>query len=418
MTILALLCSPTSCAQSSPVTIVYGRSWPRSIVIDSARGVAYIDGMSGDYPATGFSFGIINTTSHALEPSVLGLNVTAGEMALDPASGDVYVAGADSIQVFNGGMQSFTRLMNVGVPIRYILFDSVTGDLFLTANNAVYQFDPRTGTMLRNATVGTAAEGMAIDTSTGEVYVADYLSCSIVVLKTASLESVTTIRLPTPCYPSQMALDQQTRSLYIASGSNTVDVVNTVDNIFERSTTVAADSTNATFAIALQEGTGNVFTLTEPGTTVTQIDGSTGSVVGRFQLTSVAYEMAVDQATGELYVSVYHDVMVFEPLHSQSWLTLPVVAGLAAAALAVMALSLVLIRRRSKQASGGRLLSACRPTLDVPDYLRMQFPLPRAKVENCGSFRGNRVVAMRLSEHSFQVSVYLPQDGFPMDART
>jgi len=154
-----------------------------------------------------------------------------------------------------------------------------------------------------------------------------------------------------------MALDQQARSLYIASGSNTVDIVNTVSNTFERSITVAADSTNATFAIALQEGTGNVFTLTEPGTTVTQIDGSTGSVVGRFQLTSVAYEMAVDQATGELYVSAYHDVMVFEPLHTQSSFTtttttttttLPLEAGLAAAALAVVALSLVLIRRRSK----------------------------------------------------------------------
>ena len=353
LTILALLCLPASYAQSGPVTIVYGRSWPRSIVIDSARGVAYIDGMSGDYPPTGFSFGIINTTSHTLEPSVLGLNVTPGEMALDPASGDVYVAGtnvagANSIEVFNGTTQSFTRLMNVGIPIRYILFDSVTGDLFLTANNAVYQFDPGTGTMLRNATVGTLPEGMAIDASAGELYVADYLSCSVVVLRTASLESVTTIHLPTPCYPSQMALDQQTRSLYIASGSNTVDVVNTVGNTFERSITVAADSTNATFAIALQEGTGNVFTLTEPGTTITQIDGSTGSVVGRFRLTSAADEMAVDQATGELYVSVYHDVMVFEPLHSQSWLTLPVVAGLAAAALAVMTLSLVLIRRRSK----------------------------------------------------------------------
>jgi hypothetical protein len=362
LTILALLCLPASYAQSGPVTIVYGRSWPRSIVIDSARGVAYVDGMSGDYPPTGFSFGIINTTSHTLEPSVLGLNVTPGEMALDPASGDVYVAGtnvagADSIEVFNGTTQSFTRLMNAGVPIRYILFDSVTGDLLLTANNDVYQFDPGTGTMLRNATVGNLADGMAIDTSTGEVYVADYLSCSVVVLTTASLESVTTIHLPAPCYPSQMALDQQARSLYIASGSNTVDIVNTVSNTFERSITVAADSTNATFAIALQEGTGNVFTLTEPGTTVTQIDGSTGSVVGRFQLTSVAYEMAVDQATGELYVSAYHDVMVFEPLHTQSSFTtttttttttLPLEAGLAAAALAVVALSLVLIRRRSK----------------------------------------------------------------------
>jgi DNA-binding beta-propeller fold protein YncE len=348
LAVLTLLCSPASSAQAGPVTIDYGRSWSRSIVIDSARGVAYVDGVSGEYPPTGYSFGIINTSTHTLE-RVLGLNVTAGEMALDPATGNVYVAGEDSIEVFQESTQSFTRVMKVGVPIMYILSDNALGELFVTAKGAVYEFDPVSGRVLRNATVGVAAEGMAIDASTGDLYVADYLSCKMAVLKATSLSLVASVDLPAPCYPSQIAFDGQTGYLYVASGSNSVDVINTADNKFERSITVSADSSNSTFAIAVDERSGSVFVLSEPGTTITQLDGSTGYVVGSFRLTSVAYEMTVDQTTGELYVSVYHQVEVFEPLQNQSWAPFPVAVEAIALIAVLAALAFVLLRRRPRQ---------------------------------------------------------------------
>jgi DNA-binding beta-propeller fold protein YncE len=343
-----LLCSQASSAQAGPVTIDYGRSWPRSIVIDSARGVAYIDGMAGTYPPTGYSFGIINTSSHTVE-RVLGLNVTSGEMALDPATGNVYVAGVDSVEVFQRSTQSFTRVMEVGVPIRYILFDNASGNLFVTANGAVYELDPASGEVLRSATIGVAAEGMAIDESTGNLYVADFLSCAVAVLKTVSLSLVASVHLPAPCYPSQMAFDKQTGSLYVTSDLNSVDVVGTADNKFEWSITVAASSSNSTFAIALDQRSGNVFVLTEPGTTVTQLDGSTGQVVGRFQLTSIAYEMTVDQATGDLYVSVYHQVEVFQPLQNQTSVPLPVVLAVVVSLVVVLTLCFVFLRGRPRR---------------------------------------------------------------------
>jgi DNA-binding beta-propeller fold protein YncE len=348
LAVLTLLCSPASSAQAGPVTIDYGRSWSRSIVIDSVRGVAYVDGVSGEYPPTGYSFGIVNTSVHTLE-RVLGLNVTAGEMALDPATGNVYVAGEDSIEVFQESTQSFTRVMKVGVPIMYILFDNASGELFVTAKGAVYEFDPVSGRVLRDATVGVAAEGMAIDASTGDLYVADYLSCKVAVLKATSLSLVASVDLPAPCYPSQIAFDGKTGRLYVTSGANSVDVINTADNRFERSITVSADSSNSTFAIAVDERSGSVFVLGEPGTTVTQLDISTGYVVGSFRLTSVAYEMTVDQATGELYVSVYHQVEVFEPLQNQSWAPLPVAAAAIALVVVLATLAFVLLRRRPGQ---------------------------------------------------------------------
>lgn len=344
---LLLLSLPAIYAQSNSVTIDYGRSWPRSIVVDTANGLAYVDGMSGIYPPTGYSFGIVNMSSHTLE-KVLPLNVTAGEMALDPARGNLYIAGSDSIEVFDTGSQAFVGQIKIGLPIRYIIYDEGTGNVFLTSGNAVYQLNPANGVTQRNASVGMAAEGIAVDPSDGELFVASYLSCSIAVLKASTLELTTTIHLPAPCYPSQVALDPQRHKLYVASGTNAVDVVDTRLNSFEDSIAVSPGSSNATIAITLDARTGNVFVLTAPGTSVTQVDASTGRVVERFQLTSGAYEMATNEATGELYVTVYHDIQVFSPSFNQPETILPLLVWAAVLLAILVAATFMLLRPRSR----------------------------------------------------------------------
>jgi hypothetical protein len=162
--LLLILSLSASNAQSAPITIDYGRSWPRSMVVDSSRGLVYIDGMSGIYPPTGYSFGIINASTH-LVMKVLPLDVISGEMALNPSTGDVYVAGSDSIEVFDGGTQSFVKQITVGVPLLYIAYDNRTGDVFFSAGDRVYQVDPRTGALLKNTTVGIDAGGIVINPS-------------------------------------------------------------------------------------------------------------------------------------------------------------------------------------------------------------------------------------------------------------
>ncbi len=347
---LLLSSSAATAAEGIVITIDYGRSWPRSLLADSARGVVYVDGMSGIYPPTGFSFGLINSTTHRLE-RVLPLNVTAGEMALDPATGDVYVAGANEVEVFDGATQAFVKLLKVGVPISDIAFDSATGHLFLTSGNSVYSVNPQDGSLLGNVPVGKAAEGVAVDSSAGILYVSSYLTCSVAVLRAEPLELAATVDLPAPCYPSQLALDAATHSLYVASGSNAVDVVDTAARAYDRSIAVSTSGANATFAIALDERTGQVFALTEPGRTVTQIDVSSGALVRRFQLGFVAYELTVDQTTGELYVSAYHDVIVIVPATGGLGPLLPQYVAGATAAAAVAAAVLLLLRKRMKSAS-------------------------------------------------------------------
>ncbi len=289
------------------------------MAIDGARGLVYIDGLSGIYPPTGYSFGIVNVTTRSVD-RVLPLNVTAGEMAIDESSGNVYVAGSTSIEVFNGKTQAFTKHIKVGVPVFYIVYDKGSGNLFFTNGlQSVFEVDTRTGTVLRQASVGNGAEGLAIDLSSRELFVADYISGSISVLTASTLALVKTITLPSPCNPSQIALNQRTHLLYSTTGVNAIDVVDTAADTFARRVTVAPVASlnaNSTFAIALDEVTNMVFVLTGHGTTVTQVDGYSDAVVGRLSVGgSAAYELAANQAKGELYVTVYHQISVLGELH-------------------------------------------------------------------------------------------------------
>lgn len=341
-----LLLSPLlAIAASGGTTVAYGRSWPRSIVVDSPRGLVYVDGMSGIYPPTGFSFGIINASTHLLQ-KVLPLNVSAGEMAFDPASGDVYVAGADSVEVFDWKSQSFVREYGVGHPILDMAYDSGNARLYFTSGDRVYQVDPATGEILRDAAAGVDAEGIAINPSNRELFVAGYLSGTIAVLDASTLASLATISLPAPAYPSEIVLNAQNQVAYVATGSNRVDVIDARSNQWERSFTTAPLGSNATFAIALDEQANSVFALTEPGTTVTQFDGSTGAALGSFSLGSAAYELAVNQGTGELYVTVYHQVMVFNPVYPPRQGVGPFLPVLTVAAVALLVVWAVIALKR------------------------------------------------------------------------
>ena len=274
-------------AQSAPLSIAYGRSWPRSIAIDATDGLVYVDGVSGIYPTTGFSFGIVNATTHTLA-RVFPLNVTAGDLALDPKSGNVFVGGADSIVEFDASSQSFTKVMSLGIPVFSLAYDSATGYLFVTSGSEVYQVDPATGERLRNATVGPAAEGIAIDSASGRVYASSYLSSSVSVFDAATLDRVARIVLPSPCFPGDMAIDTSSRRIYTTTGTNGVDVIDTGTNEFVRSVLVAPLETNSTFALALDAEIGLLYVLANPGDRIQEVDLSSMSVRGTLTLASAA----------------------------------------------------------------------------------------------------------------------------------
>lgn len=295
------------------MNIAYGRSWPRSIVVDPGRQLVYVDGMSGIYPPDGFSFGVVSLANQSLG-TVLGLPGIAGELALDADSGIVYAAGQNSVTVIDVRNMTVERTITLKIPIFSIAFDGATGYLLITSGNRVFQMDPASGRLLRNATVGDAAEGMAVDQASGTVFVANYLSSSVSVLRTADLTSVKTVELPSTTYPSQLSLDARHSVLYVTTDGQSVVRVSSRSYAVIGSIKVSESSVNGTYALAVDPQRDRLFVATEPGTTISELNATTGVLLATFAVDSAAYEMVVDQTTGILYVTNYHQISVISPV--------------------------------------------------------------------------------------------------------
>jgi len=348
LVILGLLLIQPVQAATYPISIEFGRSWPLSVVVDSTRGLAYADGTSGENPPVGFTFGVINVTSHELV-KVLPLDEIPGPVALNPSNGDVYVAGNYSIAIFEQATQNFSGLIEVGHPVLYMIYDgNVSGNIFVTAGDGVYAFNPQTKAMTASATVSGGLEGMVVDPSNGLLYVSEYTTGRIAVFQASNLEPAGTIDLPT-CCASWLALNPNTQTLYASTGTGYVDVINAGTNNFEKTFEVASSSQNSTNAIVVDDETGRVYVASSPGGSVLEIDGSTGTVLQtlKVQGDSEVAGLAVDTKTAELYATNYHFITVFNAAGSRGLLLALILGGGVVAVAAVFVY--LFIRRRDER---------------------------------------------------------------------
>lgn len=344
LVLVAILLVQPAGALSSPVIISYGRSWPQSIVVDPKAGLVYVDATSGIYPPTGFSFGVINATSHSVIKT-LPLDVTPGALAFDEARDYVYVAGSDTIEVFYSGTGTFIGNISIGRPVLDMASNPL-GNLYATSGGNVYEIAPPSPTakysILANASVGAGAGGLAVDPSNHRLYVADYLSDTISVFNYSGLEQIGTITMPS-CCPSQLALNPDTQMLYVVTGTNNVDLVNAGTDSFVRSVQVAQSVTNSTSDVAIDPGTGAVFISFSSGDSIAELSQD-GGVIGFLRVTSNPAGMAVDSTTGELYVTNYHQVTVLDARGNVPSPSYTVAAFAALGAVVAVAALLVVLR--------------------------------------------------------------------------
>lgn len=345
--LLALLLTQPAIAASYPILISYGRSWPLSIAVDSARGLIYVDSTSGENPPVGYTFGVINATNHALIRAI-PLEEIPGPISINQATGDVYVAGNYSIEVFNA--TSAIRVLGTsGHHILGMTYDgSVSPDIFFTSGDSVFALNPSTSELVRNATVPNGPYWPVLDPANGMLYVSEYLSGEIAMLDPSTLALVSTVALPS-CCAAQMAVNTRTQLLYASTGTNAVDIVNAATSTFEKSAQVAQSSQNSTGSIVVNDETNRVYVASSPGGSILELSGPTGAVVGKFEVQSDVAGLALDTQTQELYATNYHQVTAFDVSGYSSFglligLTAAVVAGGAVAAY-------VFVRRRARRGS-------------------------------------------------------------------
>ena len=340
--LVTLFLAQSASATTYPLTITPGRSWPMSVVADSARGLVYFDATSGEYPPTGFSFGVVNASTHEVV-KVLALDVYAGPLALDQENGDVFVGGSTTIAVFDAANQTFVHEINVGKPVLSIAYDgSVSDDLFVTSDYQVLAVNPQTGEVVRNATLANKVDGIALDPSNGRLYVGEYPQGGISVLEAASLAPVGNIGLP-GCCALQLALDYRSQMLYAATGTNDVYVVNTGTDTFVKSSPVTSSGQNSTNEIVVDNTTGRVYVASSPGGSVLELD-TDGDVVQHYDVESQVAALAIDTRTEELYATNYHQITVFDASRSRTFL-LAIFIGVAVTAAGAVLVYLFLRRR-------------------------------------------------------------------------
>jgi DNA-binding beta-propeller fold protein YncE len=327
-----------------------------SVVVDSVRGLVYFDAVSGENPSTGYSFGVINASTHDVI-KVLPLDVDSGPMVLDEETGDVYVAGQTNMTmvVYDPASQTFVRQINIGKPVLSMVYDRFASqDLFFTSGYQVFALNPQTGEVVGNVTLANNVDGIVLDSSNGRLYVGQYPKGGISVLEAASLAPVGTIGLP-GCCALQFALDDRTQMLYAVTGTNDVYVVNTDTDSFVKSLMVAQSGQNSTNVIAVDNVTGRVYVASSPGGSVLELDAA-GDVVQRYRVQSQVAGLAIDTKTQELYATNYHQLTVFDVAMNGTYLV-PALIGGAVVVVAVAAVFVYLLvghkKRERKEVQSG-----------------------------------------------------------------
>jgi len=329
-----------------------------SLAVDSARGLVYVDAVSGENPPTGYTFGIINVTTHALVKT-LPLDVLSGPMVLDQATGDVFIGGNTTIAIFAGENQTFVRQFSVGHPILSMAYGgSASPDILFTSGTRLFAVNPQTGAIVGNATLVSNADGVAVDPTNGRVYVGMYPSPLIAVLDASSLAQLGTITLPA-CCALQLSLDQKTQTLYSATGTNYVFAVDAATDTYLRELKVTASPQNSTNFVAADNVTGSVFVASSPGGNVVEIDGVTGAVRATFKASTQVAGIALDTKTQELYATNYHQLTVFGIYGGHAYLILLILAALLIVA-SVLVILVVMRWRESIQRK--RIRSNAQPT--------------------------------------------------------
>ncbi len=315
LAVLVLLSLAISPAQStrSYYDIQIGRSWPRSIAVNSLTNQVFVTTASGIYPPTGFTITVINALNNSIQ-AVIPYPGIPGAMTVDTTKDAVYVINSSSIVVLDGRSDRITGSVRVNAPLYDVAFDSSTGLLYSTSANALYRIDPQQLRVLASVPVGSYAEGIGIDTRTDTIYVANFGSSSVTVVDGGAFNVTRTIALPRDATPSSLAFDSMTGRLFVTTGRNYVLAIDGgTGSIVARIDVGSYPTRNSTYAVVVDPHSSEAFVATAPGTLVTVVDASSYQVISNVRLAYTPFALANNPVTGVVYVTNYHLVSVIAP---------------------------------------------------------------------------------------------------------
>ncbi len=245
-------------------------SLPLDIAINPSNGWAYV--ISG-YQKGSFHTGetVEGNVTVVSGPDVIGTiplgRVLATLVAVDPINGYVYVSGAGGEVVILKDLDEVARF-NIGATGKAIDVDPNTGDVYILARTVEGNlFHFREGQLIGTAYIerdGGSVINLKVHPVTGDVYVVDFITREVVVVRTIDDELQIIARTPVGSGPQKAIVDPLTGNVYVA---NQYD--DTVSVIYGTETIATIDVGWTPYGMGVNPDNGLVYVLNTQGNSIT-----------------------------------------------------------------------------------------------------------------------------------------------------
>jgi YVTN family beta-propeller protein len=261
---------------------------------------------AGGEPAYPLDAAVVTTLT--LEPD--GSQPVA--LAANPRTGRIYVAnaGSDNVSVIDGASSTVIATISVGSTPRGVAVDANANRVYVanSGSNEITVIDGDSNAVVATLPVGKQPWDLAVDPNTGRVFVTNRGSGTVSVIDGRHgllLHNVSVGDLPTG-----VAVNPDTGRVYVAgSGSGQLVVVDAVSNLLIETLPLTGKASVDAWDVAVDSGSNRVYVAipapeaSDPDAgTVLVIDASSDRLVGSIAVPTPAETLAVDSASGRLYV--------------------------------------------------------------------------------------------------------------------
>jgi YVTN family beta-propeller protein len=238
-------------------------------------------------------------------------------LAVNSSTGRIYVAnaGRDNVSVIDGASSTVIATIPVGRAPRGVAVDPKANRVYVanSGSNEVTAIDGGSNEVVATLAVDDEPWDLAADPNTGRVFVSNRGSGTVSVIDGRHNFVIATVFVGD--LPAGVAVNPDTGRVYVAcSGSGHLGVVDGVSNLLVAALPLASGSSVEAWDVAVDSSSNRVYVATPAAEasdadagTIEVIDASSSSPVGFMTVPGPAEALAVDSASGRIYVGSSSD---------------------------------------------------------------------------------------------------------------
>jgi YVTN family beta-propeller protein len=238
-------------------------------------------------------------------------------LAANSSTGRIYVANAasDNVSVIDGASSTVIATIPVGSAPQGVAVDPRANRVYVanSGSNELTVIDGETNKAVATIAVGEEPWDLAADPNTGRVFVANRADGTVSVIDGRYNRRIGIVSVGDQ--PTAVAVDPDAGRVYVvSSGSGDLGVIDGVSTLLIDTVSLAGGSSRKAWDVAVDSGSNRVYVATAAaeagdadGGTIEVIDASNHALVGSIAILGPAEALAVDPASGRIYVGSSSD---------------------------------------------------------------------------------------------------------------